>query len=124
MDLETENLLWLRVAALRGIDLPGRGARAHLSGDRFQIQVARVASPKTAELERVARLVSDPSCQGVVGEIVARRDDAPPHAPPAPRRRKITSPLGWRGALVEREARRLAGLQPERGDGRARKPTG
>jgi hypothetical protein len=114
---KSENLLWLRVAALRGIHVPERGARAYVSGERFLVQVSRVDARRTEEIERVGRVVSDPSCQGVIGEIVAHRHEVP-------RRSRIptlpgyaTAPLGWRRGLIEREASRLARLQPERGSG-------
>jgi hypothetical protein len=115
-----QNLLWRRVAALRGIHVPERGARAYVSGERFLVQVSRVDATKTDEIERVGRVVSDPSCQGVIGEIVGSPDGSPDHDE-IPRRARIPTlrgyvlaPLGWRGALIEREAARLVDLQPER----------
>jgi hypothetical protein len=109
MSNKAENLLWLRVAALRGVD-PGRGARAHVEGDRFQVQVVRKAKPTMAAagLSRGPIVVNAPGCSGVIGEIV-------PHQA---RRSRIPTSRGlgpdWRFGLLEREAERLATFQPDR----------
>jgi hypothetical protein len=86
------NLLWLRVAALREIQVSKRGARAHVTGDRFQVQVARVDARRTTEIARVERVVNDPSCRGVVGEIVAEIVDEPDERP---RRSRIPTLQGY-----------------------------
>jgi hypothetical protein len=111
MPLDTENPLWRRVAELRGIHLDEKGRKAHVAGDRFRVQVSRVDARKGAELARVARVVNDPSCQGVIGEIVAargglRRRDRIPTL-----RGYVTPGLGWHRGLIEREAGRLAHLR-------------
>lgn len=114
MSLQAGNSLWLRVAALRGIQILERGERAYVEGERFQVQVASLSGRRAAEVERVSRLVNDPACRGVIGEIVA--------TPTGPERRTriptsrgigVTS-LDWRRALIEREAERLAHQQPDR----------
>jgi hypothetical protein len=140
-----EDLLWRRVAALRGIDLPKRGERAHISGDRFHVQLAGVHPTKRPLMDQVSRLAGEAGCRGVIGEIVARpaarartarviRADAIPalaeRRPTQPhgwrvevldrepeRRRRTTQPLGWRIGLVEREAERLRLSQPDRAEG-------
>jgi len=112
--MDGQNSLWLRVAALRGLDPSERGERAHVLGERFEVQVARVSGRKTPEVERVSRLMSDPSWRGVIGEIVVERSE-PPRRSRVPTSLGLgTSPLDWRRALVEREAERLAHQQPER----------
>ena len=108
------NLLWLRVAALRGIHVSKRGARAHVTGDRFQVQVARVDARRTTEIARVERVVSDPSCRGVVGEIVDEPRERQRRSRIPTLQGYATAPLGWRQGLIEREAERLAQLQPHR----------
>jgi hypothetical protein len=109
------NLLWLRVAALRGIQVPKRGARAHVTGDRFQVEVSRVDARRTTEIARVARVVSDPGCRGVVGEIVAGASEVPRRSRIPTLRGYTTGPLSWHQGLIKREAERLARLQPDRG---------
>jgi len=97
--MESEDLLWQRVVAFRGIELPKRGDRLHITGERFEVQVtgARASSRGTG---RVARVEAAPAYRGVVGEIVSTRSPA--------------GPLGWRHGLIATEAERLARLQPER----------
>jgi len=112
--MHDENLLWLRVAALRGIHVPKRGARAHVTGDRFQVEVSHVDARRTTEIERVARVVSDPSCRGVIGEIVADLDEVPRRSRIPTIRGYALGPLGWQRGLIRREAERLASLQPGR----------
>jgi hypothetical protein len=117
--MESEDLLWRRVAALRGIALPNLGGRAHILGDRFAVQITR---PRTARrktpVREVGRVSLADSYQGVIGEIAvgnnpdradeARAGSANDRAQPPP------TALGWHRALIEREAERLARLQPER----------
>jgi hypothetical protein len=98
--MEGDNLLWRRVAALRGIEVPRRGD-APIRGDRFQVRISRVRR-KTGEIERARDLVSAPTCQGVIGEIFNRVGPA--------------DALGWRRALIQAEGERLARTQPERLD--------
>jgi hypothetical protein len=53
MPADGENLLWLRVAALRGIPLPGRGARARIEVERPTPQKrARVPTARGLGLPR------------------------------------------------------------------------
>ena len=124
--MEHEDSLWHRVAALRGIDVSNLGARDHLSGDRFQVHASR-AREQTPEAERVFRLLGDENCEGVVGEIVlkkarARKTTLPMGVQVAGRGgAHLTTPLGWRRALIVREAERLALHQLER---RAHNPVG
>jgi hypothetical protein len=114
MPTEGENLLWLRVAALRGIEIPERGARASVEGERFRVQVTRRGAPKSTELSRLSQLVSDPSCRGVIGEIVVERAQ-PPRRRRVPTARGLGNPRpDWRIALLEQEAARLARHQPDR----------
>jgi hypothetical protein len=120
--MENENPLWLRVAAFRGIHVSPRGARAYVAGDRFQVQVSRVDARKAAAIERVATVVSDPGCQGVIGEIVVARNDVarndvPTRARVQTLRGYVSSVLGWHVGLIDREAERLAQLQPDRRSG-------
>jgi hypothetical protein len=128
MTSEDENLLWLRVAALRGIEVPKReGTRAvstvqtaptaPILGERFAVRISR-ARLDTGEIERASRLVSAPSCQGVIGEIIAPAAEA---ANDAPRRSRIPTtrgytlePLGWHRGLIEQEGERLRRAQAER----------
>lgn len=110
--MDRENLLWLRVAALRGIQVQKHREHAHLSGQRFQVEVSGTVGRKT--VERVSRLVSDASCNGVVGEIAVRRNDSPKRARVPTFLGVGTTPLDWRRALIEREAERLARTQPDR----------
>ena len=133
--MDSDDSLWHRVAALRGIQLAKIGERANIYGERFQVQVSRAPERKTpvpvANTAPVVRLVGDPSCQGVIGEIVLQHDGAEDAATnqtteeaaadqqpdtraiaghlPAP-----TTPLGWRRALIVQEAQRLARVQIER----------
>ena len=119
--MEFEDQLWRRVAALRGIGLTHLGERAHVLGDRFAVQIIRPRSarPTTPIPERVRVSLAD-TCRGVIGEIVAgdrgrgdeRRD---PESARAQRPLIASTALGWRRALIEREAERLARHQPERG---------
>ncbi|HVU52312.1 MAG TPA: hypothetical protein VHL80_16575, partial [Polyangia bacterium] len=90
------------------------GARAHVTGDRFQVQVSRVDARRAREIARVARVVSDPSCRGVVGEIVGELGEGPRRSRIPTLRGYTIAPLGWRQGLIEREAERLALLQPDR----------
>jgi hypothetical protein len=115
--MSEENLLWLRVAALRGIQDPKRGGRAHVSGDRFQVEVSRVDARRTTEIARVARVVSDPNCRGVVGEIIAEPNDVPRRSRIPTMRGYATPSLDWQLGLIQREAERLARLQPDRRSG-------
>jgi len=123
--MDSDDSLWRRVAALRGIQLANMGERANIYGERFQVQVSRVPERKTpvpvANMAPVVRLVGDPTCQGVIGEIVLQRDEAPNQAAPANLEAGTaandptpTTPLGWRRALIVREAERLARVQIER----------
>jgi hypothetical protein len=112
--MSEENLLWLRVAALRGIQVPKQGARAHVSGDRFQVEVSRVDAWRTTEIARVARVVSDPGCRGVIGEIVSELSEIRRRSRTPTIRGYALGPLDWRRALVEREAERLARHQQGR----------
>jgi hypothetical protein len=132
--MEIDDSLWRRVAALRGIQLAKLGERANIYGERFQVQVSRAPERKTPVPELntapVVRLVGDPSCQGVIGEIVLEHEgavnqnaaandeeatndqleaSAVADDPPAP-----TTPLGWRRASIVQEAQRLARVQLER----------
>jgi hypothetical protein len=121
--MKHENLLWQRVAALRGIDVPKRGDRACITGERWTVEVARPA--RSPHVERAAQRASDPAVRGVVGEIVARPDGAGAGAgggaggAVAAGRPTIATPLGWRRALIEWEGERLARSQPERASGYA-----
>lgn len=119
-EMKQEDSLWHRVAALRGIEVSKLGERGHLLGERFQVHASRDDAPTTPEAERVFRLVGDGNCEGVVGEILLRRgrerkptlatgvsaQDRGAASPP--------TPLGWRRALIVREAERLARDQLER----------
>jgi hypothetical protein len=118
--MQHEDSLWHRVAALRGIEVSKLRERGHLLGERFQVHASRDDAPTTPEAERVFRLVGDGSGEGVVGEIVPRKGrerrstlatgvSAQGRGGPAP-----TTPLGWRRALIVREAERLARHQLER----------
>jgi hypothetical protein len=109
-----EGLLWQRVAALRGIRAARRGDRAHVSGERFQVQVSGIPAGQAHNIEGVARLLCDSGCRGVIGEIVVKRNDPPRRARIATRHGLGTPTLDWRRSLVEREAERLARLQPAR----------
>jgi hypothetical protein len=71
--MDGEHLLWQRVVALRGL-------RTHVSGARFQVQVSRIPPGQTNNVERVSRLLCDSGCNGVVGEIVAKRNESPRRA--------------------------------------------
>ena len=119
--MDSDDSLWRRVAALRGIQLTNLGERANIYGERFQVQVSRTPERKTpipvASTAPVVRLVGDPSCQGVIGEIVlqqdgtANQDAATPDARVAASDPTPTTPLGWRRALIVQEAQRLARVQ-------------
>jgi hypothetical protein len=118
--MEHEKSLWHRVAALRGIEVSKLGERGHLLGERFQVHASRNDAPTTPDAERVFRLVGDGSSEGIVGEIGLRKGRE--------RRSTLatgvsaqgrgaapdTTPLGWRRALIVREAERLARHQLER----------
>jgi hypothetical protein len=116
--MEVEDLLWRRVAALRGIALPSLGGRAHISGDRFAVQVTR---PRTARrktpVREVGRVSLADNCRGVIGEIAVGNRDRGHEAGTGSSNDRAEPPpmaLGWHRALIEREAERLARLQPER----------
>jgi hypothetical protein len=131
MTSQSENLLWLRVAALRGIEIPERddaervpdaprAANLPILGDRFAVRVSR-ARHNTGEVALANRLASAPSCQGVIGEIVAPAGEA---ANDGPRRARIPTmrgyalaPFGWHLGLVESEAERLRARGPTERDG-------
>jgi hypothetical protein len=112
--MDHENLLWTRTAALRALQIPTRGERAHVAGDRFQVQVSGSGTGQTENVRRASRLLLAPSCRGVIGEIVVKRPE------PTRRARIATRPgigppvADWRRPLVAQEAERLARLQPER----------
>jgi hypothetical protein len=118
--VEYEDLLWRRVAALRGIEASKLNERGRLLGERFQIHASRDHEQKTPEAERVFRLVGDASCEGVVGEIALKearaRKSTLAMGVSAKNRGAAhsTTPLGWRRALIVREAERLARRQLER----------
>ena len=111
MPMDVDNLLWRRVAALRELQIPSRGEHAPISGARFQVQIAAGAGRKTAA--RVSDLLSDSTYSGVIGEIVVPRDGAPRRKRVHTSRGLGTHALDWQRALIEREAERLARLQPE-----------
>jgi hypothetical protein len=81
------------------------------------VEVSHVDARRTTEIERVARVVSDPGCRGVIGEIVADFDDVPRRSRIPTIRGYAIGPLGWRRGLIQREAERLASLQPGRRSG-------
>jgi hypothetical protein len=123
--VEYEDLLWRRVAAFRGIEASKLNERGRLLGERFQIHTSRDHEQKTPEAERVFRLVGDASCEGVVGEIAlgeialkeARARKSTLSMGVSAKNRGAahsTTPLGWRRALIVREAERLARRQLER----------
>ncbi len=85
-----ENLLWKRVAALRGIHTPKRGERPHISGERFHVQMLRAEDK--ARAQRLAAQVTVPDDR-----------DAP-----------TFTPIGLRRASIQLEAARRARAQLER----------
>jgi hypothetical protein len=112
--MDDENLLWTRVAALHALAAPTRGERAHVAGDRFQVEMSGIGTEPTESVRRASRLLLDPSCRGVIGEIVVKRSVPPRRARIATRPGLGPPPADWRRTLVAREAERLARLQPER----------
>jgi hypothetical protein len=118
--MEHEKSLWHRVAALRGIEVSKLGERGHLLGERFQVHASRNDAPTTPDVERVFRLVGDGSSEGIVGEIGLRkgRERRSTLATGVSAQGRVaapaTTPLGWRRALIVREAERLARHQLER----------
>jgi hypothetical protein len=112
--MDHENPLWTRVAALRALQVPPRGERADVAGDRFQVQVAGLTTGSTESERRASRLLLDPSCRGVIGEIVVKRQEPPRRARIATRPGIGPPPADWRSTLVEHEAQRLTRLQRER----------
>ena len=89
--VKDDNLLWRRVAALRGIQGPKRGERPHISGERFHAQMLRA-------------------------EEKARRNGSRRTPPPPTRERDAPTftPIGLRRALIQMEAARTARRQRER----------
>jgi hypothetical protein len=111
--MDDENPLWKRVAALRGVEVTKPGEPVRVAGERFQIQVSRVAT--APNINSASRVLCEPGCRGVIGEFVVKRHEFAARARVATRRGlSTTPPPDWRRALLEREAERLARMQPER----------
>jgi len=117
--MDHENLLWTRVARLRGSSSPSGRTRGNVLGDRFQVQVSGLARRTTADLRRASRLSLEPVAAAFIGSSSWRRATRPPRGRVATVP-GLGPPVDWRRVLVQREGeppRAWASLSVARRDG-------